>query len=907
MEELWQIADQAERLAELIAAESPLKEQPLRRDVRSLGILLGDVLREQNGAQFLELVEELRRSAIARREAPSGLRESARHGAQLLAQCDAAGAYRLARAFSAYFELTNLAETNHRKRRQRAAEILGSPPRAGTLPATIRRMRERGLSKDAALKLIAQLEVVPVFTAHPTEVARRTVLFKRRRIARELERLDELPLTPGRAHRATQAIAAEITALWQSDEMHRRRVTVGDEIKMGLDYFRVLVDAVPGVYREIAQSIEAVYGEQISASELPPVLRFGSWIGGDRDGNPFVGPRTMRTALSLARAQILDQYTRSVSGLMDRLSSSIGHVGVTPDLNGALETYTRRFPAVQRQNETRSQAEVMRLFLDYVLYRLRATHEHPHHEAAYPGADALLADIRLLRDNLATNAGERLARAWVDPLVYQIRTFGFHLYALDVREHAGVHRRAVEQLHGAPASAVDTQSTALLEAIRTVAELKTIAPAAIRSYVISGAANAADVMNCVWLARLCGVRLEQSAEHGDPGLRPVPLFESIEDLQNAPQVCRELWTCEVYAPLLDGWNRTQEVMLGYSDSNKDGGMLTSTWELYKAHRAIAAVARECGVTLTFFHGRGGTVARGGGPTHRAILAQPVSAFSGHIKITEQGEVLNWKYADPFLAEKNLDAMIAASLELLVRGAAGKTAEIEPRYEAAMQRMSEIAFAYYRDRLWSNPDIPVYFEQATPVLELEHLSIGSRPPRRSAKRTLTDLRAIPWVFGWMQSRHGLPAWFGAGYALERFVRENAGGMELLQEMFARLPLFGDLLRNVEIAIAKSDIEIARAYSQLVADAELRERVFAEIEEEFNRTQAVLLQITQQRELLERTPVIANSVRLRNPYVDALSSLQIELLSRKRAGDQTPELQRAIAATISGISAGLYNTG
>jgi phosphoenolpyruvate carboxylase len=386
---------------------------------------------------------------------------------------------------------------------------------------------------------------------------------------------------------------------------------------------------------------------------------------------------------------------------------------------------------------------------------------------------------------------------------------------------------------------------------------------------------------------------------------PVPLFESIEDLRNCADICRTVWSSSDYSTLLDSWGGRQEVMLGYSDSNKDGGMLTSTWEIFKAHRALHEVAKECNVTLRLFHGRGGTVGRGGGPTHHAIISQPVGAFTGHIKITEQGEVMNWKYSDPILAERNLELVIAASLEALSRP--NGAVELDAASEAAIELMSQDAFEYYRKTIAENEDVLTYFEEATPVNELEFVRIGSRPARRSERKDLNELRAIPWVFGWMQSRHVLPAFFGVGYALDRFVRSGEQRRRLLKNLIDNFPLFHDLIDNVELGMAKADLTIARQYAGLVTDSAIRDRVLALFEEEFERTKHVILELTGQSTLLERNPVLARSIRLRNPYVDPLSLIQVELLRRKRAGEDTDDLNYALAATINGIAAGLRNTG
>jgi phosphoenolpyruvate carboxylase len=515
----------------------------------------------------------------------------------------------------------------------------------------------------------------------------------------------------------------------------------------------------------------------------------------------------------------------------------------------------------------------------------------------------------------------------------KVRTFGFHLHALDIRQHAQVHARAAAELAAngnedrqssiqqssaeqssslksssrRQAQSSDTQE--LLDTFQKIAELKRIyPPQAIRNYIISGAASEEDVLTVVRLAQRCGVQVAGSAH--DPGLMPVPLFESIDSLRSAAGVMRRLWKHPEYRPLADSWAGWQEVMLGYSDSNKDGGMFTSTWELYKAHRELHRAAQECGIKLRLFHGRGGTVGRGGGPTHAAILAQPQGFFSGQIRITEQGEVLNWKYSDPVLAEWNLELMIAASLEALTRpgrNAATHSDKDEARWEQAMEEMSAEAYRAYRSEIAESPDVLEYFEQATPVNELDVARIGSRPSRRTKSRRLETLRAIPWVFGWMQSRHAVPAWFGVGHALEQFAKRGSGHEQLLRQMNREFAMFSDLIRNVELGMAKADMEIAHLYSGLVRKAGVRKRVFAMLEEEFLRSRRMILRVASQRELLGQNRVLARSIRLRNPYVDPMSLVQVDLLRRKQRSADAAELEYPLGATINGIAAGLHNTG
>ena len=548
--------------------------------------------------------------------------------------------------------------------------------------------------------------------------------------------------------------------------------------------------------------------------------------------------------------------------------------------------------------------------------------------AAYARADELVADVALLRASLIGNRGGRLAALLVDPLLLEARTYGLHLQALDVRQHARVHRAALAELAGLlppqDPGALSAQTTEVLQTFRAIAHLKQVfPPESIQRYVISGATSAEDILNVVRLARLGNVSVE-GTERGDPGLQPVPLFESIEDLRHAPEICRALWSSQAYRPLLESWQQTQEVMLGYSDSNKDGGMITSTWEIFKAHRALHAVAREAGVKLRLFHGRGGTVGRGGGPTHRAIFAQPLDSFSGALRLTEQGEVLNWKYSDVVLAERNLELMVAASLDALARPGLNRaepsshlTGVLLPEWEEALEALSATSYAFYRQHIVDDPDTFTYFEQATPVAELEHARIGSRPAKRTdasstKKRSMEDLRAIPWVFGWMQSRHLVPAWFGVGHALAAYADQRAEGLAQLQQIFQSFPLFIDILRNVEMALAKADFGIARLYASMVEDEALRERVFTMLEDEFHLTSRMVLAVAGQSTLLEKNPVLEQSIRLRNPYVDPMSLLQVELIRRKRSDrssgkPESAELDRAITATINGISAGLRNTG
>ncbi len=917
---LWGAEDQHARLAEEITSDNSLKEAPLRRDVRCLGRILGMVLQEQEGEALYNQVEELRKLATQYRESlddtDAADEEALLEIEKFVAQLSVDETYRITKAFSTYFELTNLAETNHRKRRLRAARVISSksaPP--GSMDGTLERLKRSGMTPEDALQWLSKVMVIPTFTAHPTEVARRTVLYKRRQIAHQIEQIDWFPLTDQEASEREEAITAAVTELWQTDEVRRRAPIVRDEIRMGLDYYpHALIATIPQLYRTIANSFRAVYDYEVEPSQLPQVVKFGSWIGGDRDGNPNVTPESTREALQMARQTVIAHYIIQLEALIEQISTSLQRTGISEEFRAKYEEYADSSRLPEHLVRTRSQDELYRHFFSHVRQKLVAT-LNADNNGCYMSAKEFADDLQLASDSLNAFNGKRLSDFHIAPLIRQVQTFGFHLHTLDIRQHARVHAKAIAELTNGNATTLPSPSlpsppsdetARLLETLRTIADLKrNYPPESITQYVISGAQSRQDVLSLIWLMQSCSIQV--SATPNDPGIMPVPLFESIADLRNCPKICRELWQDPDFAPLLNSWGRKQEVMLGYSDSNKDGGMLTSTWEIFKAHRDLHIAARECDVKLRLFHGRGGTVGRGGGPTHRAITAQPPGGFEGELRITEQGEVLNWKYADSLVAGRNLELMVAAGLEALTRKG-GWGAAIHQEWESTMDTLSQLAFNYYRENIVDNPDVLTYFEQATPVGELENARIGSRPSRRSARTNLEDLRAIPWVFGWMQSRHVTPAYFGVGYALQEFYNSNGkAALELFQTMLLQFPLFEDLIRNVETALAKADLRIAHRYAALVSDDKVRESVYTLLADELLRTKEMLLLITGQKYLLENNHTLTNSIKLRNPYIDPMSVIQGELLRRKRLGQGSEELNYSLGSTINGISSGLRNTG
>lgn len=614
---LWTGEDHGSRLAELAARTSdPAKDAPLRRDVRSLGTLLGRVLVEQGGNELFTAVEQLRHLLIQHREhrrqdVNLPLSEGAflQDAREIISRLNVEQAHLVTKAFAIYFELTNLAETNHRNRRRRAGKLrTEEPPVAGSLRGTLLRLRTAGVNASKAMAALEQVRVSPVFTAHPTEIARRSVLVKRRRIAEQLAGLDRLPLPPAEVAQHEAAILAEITALWQTDEVRLEKPTVMDEVRMGLDYFPIsLFETLPRLYGEIAESFQHVYGMAPDDRDLPDVVEFGSWIGGDRDGNPFVTPEATQGAIRMAREVVLSHYLSEVSSVADRLSISLRQVNASQTLRARCEEYESGIGRGRSRFKRVSASELYRRFLGYVLARLHAAKDTSSDPWAYRTPLEFASDLALMRDSLCDNRGSRIAKTLIDPLLRKIRTFGFHLTTLDIRQHARAHAEVQKALAsndsalGSASPLSSGQRADVLETFCKIAEFKKAYPAkAIRSYIISGNESEEDIFAVMRLASICGVRMAGAED--DPGLIPVPLFESIESLQAAAGIMERVWKLPAYQPLLDSWGRWQEVMLGYSDSNKDGGMLTSTWELYKAHRTLHRVARAANVKLSMIGG-----------------------------------------------------------------------------------------------------------------------------------------------------------------------------------------------------------------------------------------------------------------------------------------------------------------
>ena len=797
------------------------------------------------------------------------------------------------------------------------------------------RAREDGVTSGKVSEFFSHAMISPVLTAHPTEVQRKSILDRQLEIARLLTERDRTELTPEERAQNEEALRRVVLTLWQTRILRELRLTVNDEIENGLSYYRyTFLRQLPRLYGEIEDLLADLnFGKAKSAN----FLKLGSWIGGDRDGNPFVTDAVMRHALARQSATAMDFYFDELHHLGGELSQSVRIVETTP----ALDELAALSPDVSEHRRD----EPYRRALTGIYARLSATshalgHRVPDRPAVanaqpYPDNAEFVRDLAVLADSLAANGSKRVARGRLRSLLRAADIFGFHLASLDMRQHSGVHEQVVSELFllGArkegyagldenrrrdwllqelelprllrsPYLKYSDDVAKELAILDTAAQMhRQFGAEALPNYIISKADGVSDLLEVALLLKEVG--LLHAGENPRLELNIIPLFETIADLRDCGPIMDQLFSEPYYRQLLASRGDVQEVMLGYSDSNKDGGFLTANWELYKAEVELVKVFDRHGVKLRLFHGRGGSVGRGGGPSYQAILAQPSGSVAGQIRITEQGEVIASKYSDPDIGRRNLETLLAATFEATLLKARGAE---QSAYLEVMEEMSAAAFAAYRKLVYETPGFLQFFRSATPITEIAHLNVGSRPASRKKTDRIEDLRAIPWVFSWSLSRIMLPGWYGFGAAVEELIaRRGETGFELLRRMYQDWPFFRTLLSNMDMLLAKSDISIASRYAELVTDEPLRESIFGQIQDEWHRTVRCLLTITGQSELLEANPALSRSLRNRSPYIDPLNHLQVELLRRYRAGETDERTRRAILLTINGIAAGLRNSG
>ena len=932
-------------------------DKELRSRVRLFGNMLGEVLLEQTGADVLSAVEKLRKGYIRLR-----MQENAALRARLSRVIDQLSPDHLTdvvRAFNLYFSLVNIAEESfqHRERRKQARKH--GPLWLGSFTQTLQEFHDEGMKPEQIQTLLNETLYMPVFTAHPTDAIRRTVMYALRRIFITSEQLSDRRISRDERDEIRHTIKQQIQVLWKTDEVRVNKPTVRDEIRNGLYFFREsLFDAIPETYRYLEKAIHRVYGTAGEASTpgltVPGgLIHFGSWIGGDRDGNPFVKPSTTTLALRMHMREVLIAYLRRVEDLSSRLTHSSTLCNFSADFMDSLKKDVQRFPDASQElpedyvNEHyRRKLYIMRRRLKMNLIAVSERIEQPDVDPAsqtigYASEQELLHDLQLIYDSLVAGGDANLADARLKDLMRLVETFGFYLMHLDIRQESTRHTEAVTEIlkqlpDGTDYASLDesgrqqllTQTLATspptldrstlsentretLEVFDVMRRMQTeVSPNAFGNYVISMTHTASHILEVMYLAWLTGL----AGRHNNEWfcrVRISPLFETIDDLDHAQAILTQLLENETYRELLNVACHCQEIMLGYSDSCKDGGILASNWSLYEAQQQIIAITSQYDIQVRLFHGRGGTIGRGGGPTHESILSQPPGTVHGQIKFTEQGEVLRYKYSNPETAvyelSMGLTGLLKASRTVIT------TAREDRRdHMGIMDELTRLGEETYRDLIDHTEGLFDYFYEVTPVTEIGLLNIGSRPSHRKQQdRSKTSIRAIPWVFGWAQSRHTLPAWYGLGTALESWRHNDPARLARLQIMYRDWPFFRSLLSNIQMALFKGEMDIAHEYTRLASDAILAEGIYSKIRAEYRRTVTQVLHIAGIHHLLEENPTLSLSLHRRDPYLDPLNNIQVTLLSRYRNNDLTDAQRdrwlKPLLLSINAIASGMRNTG
>jgi len=895
------------------------KDQALRHDVSMLGAMVGDLIREQCGDELYEFVESARLRAIRRRE---GNEKPGEELTELMSGLDPSQAHQVIRSFSTYFQMVNTAEKVHRIRRRREylRDVVHYQP--GGLEDTFIKLKASGTDAESLQELLNSLMIEPIFTAHPTEPTRRTMLRKEQKIVRHLIDLLNPTMTPQESDAAIQNIRSLATTGWQTDEHPSEQMTVSDELEHVLFFVTdVLYRAIPPFYENIESAVKRIYGDDAKNLEVPEIVRFGSWVGGDMDGNPNVGAKTIRETLARQRSLILDLYYSECGLLAAKLSQSMGRSNFNQEILDKIDEYRHVFATAYHAVPARHRDMPYRVLLQLIQQRLQSTYDDD--VLPYEKVEQLTSDIQLIADSLAAHKGEYAGLFAVRRLLRRINTFGFHLVTLDIRQDAEVHRRVVGECLGEDdwieMSAAD-RTERIVEAIgtrdsvpmnlsttarKTIAVFQAIAscrrkygPKAIGPFVISMTQGVDDILSVLLLAQWG----ELHNKRGEVPLDIAPLFETVDDLQNGPAIIESLLSVDLYGKHLFRRDNRQTVMIGYSDSNKDSGLASARWALQNAQEVIVKTAQAHGVELTLFHGRGGTISRGGSKTHVAVLGAPPGTVNGRLRVTEQGEIINEKYGLRGIALRTLEQMTGSVA--LATAMPRHRGNDQPEWHAMMDVIANESRRVYRRLIYETPSFYEYFRQATPIDLIERMRIGSRPSSRRRQSGVEDLRAIPWVFAWTQARFVLPGWYGIGSGLRKAIEDF--GESAVRNMFTEWYFQRSLTADAEMVLAKSDLDIAKLYSQLAGD--LHEEFFPIIEAEYQLTRDLILDYSNHETLLEGDLTLQRAIMLRNPYVDPMSLMQVDLLSKWRASDrEDEEIFSALLASVNGIAQALQNTG
>ncbi|OCA81568.1 phosphoenolpyruvate carboxylase [Bacillus sp. FJAT-27225] len=907
---------------------------PLRRDVKMLGNILGEILEFNGGSTLFQTVEKLRLMCKDLRETfDEKIYEELK---QEIASLDPKLRIQVIRAFATYFHLINAAEQNHRIRRRREYQLEeDAKKQPGSIERAIYSLKENNISSDVIRKVLADMSLELVITAHPTEATKRSVLELQKRIADLLKSLDNPLLSKKERKKIEESLFNEVAALWQTDELRDRKPTVIDEVRNGLYYFdKTLFDVLPDIHQEVEECLGKYYPEE--AWKVPTFLRFGSWIGGDRDGNPHVTAEVTWETLTRQRKLVLKKYRNVLVELMRRFSHATSRVEVSDELIESVSRDEELF-LPEEKRWTVSEEQYRRKFA-VMIERVKQVGQS---EIGYKQPEELLDDLEIISRSVYKHHPANRELKMLEKLIRQVKLFGFHLATLDIRNHSGEHEAAITEILRKVRIADDYRSLPeeekqeillrLLQDPRPVLLLhedyspetqeiirvfelireahQEFGKQSINVYLISMAESVSDLLEVLLLAKEAGIYRLHADGTVESDLNVAPLLETIDDLTAGPEIMETLFKTPLYREHLRMLGDRQEIMLGYSDGSKDGGTMTANWKLYRAQLEIHEMAKRHSIRLKFFHGRGGSLGRGGGPLNRSLLSQPAETFGDGIKITEQGEVLSSRYLLEDIAYRSLEQATSTMLQVGAHVSNESEQDFrDPRYVEAIEEISSASLAKYQSLVFEDKDFLTYFNQATPLNEIGELNIGSRPMKRKNSQKFENLRAIPWVFAWTQSRQLLPGWYAAGTGLESYANKGSENLALLQEMYEKWPFFRSTIDNLQMALTKADITTASEYASLVEDKEAGDRIFGNIKDEYKRTRKILLEISGDEELLDHSPNIKASVKRRNPYIDPLNFLQVELIRQLREDDgQNDQLMTEVLLTISGIAAGLRNTG